>query len=210
MFTLFDLFKSEPFSEQEHKITLLLLYAFRRHCQREGAFLHLLPFHEFNFKWCYGMTQDNGVMGAFNPLFRKTLFLQANKNPIADILASKNPTIKYVWLLQMLPTAVHELTHAFQFQQAPVQYVVCSFPILRQFTLERDVKIPEQAACKFYEKLGNDINTISMKIINKFMRNIPYEFTYQKTADKICYYMFNPELISFEDIFEIIKKDKEL
>jgi len=210
MFTIFSLFKSYAFDEQEHKITLLLLHAFRRHCPREGAFLYTLPFEQFKFKWCYRMTSNNGIMGAFNPAFRKTIFLQHNKNGYVEIIASKNPTIKYTWLMQLMPVMIHELTHAFQFQQAPIQYVVCSLPGLRQITLEKDVKTPEKAAKDFFDYLTDDISAIALRSVVKFMQNMEHDFKYKKTADKICYYMFHPELISFSDIIEMIKKDTEI
>ena len=47
---------------------------------------------------------------------------------------------RITWAEFITPTVIHELRHAWQFMRRPWLYILCSLPVLREFTLERDAR----------------------------------------------------------------------
>lgn len=129
MFTVFDLKNSVPFSGEETAAVWRVLDDYSR--TAAGAWLRGFPFRRFELRWCPAMTDD--VMGAFLPSRPWTVYLMP---PDAEV----NNYARIAWAEYITPTVIHELRHAWQFRRRPWLYVLCSLPVLREFTLERDAR----------------------------------------------------------------------
>lgn len=141
MFTIFSLRNSTPFESDEREAILRVIDDYCR--TSAGEWLRNFPYRRFSFHWCAAMSED--VMGAFVPAAPWTIFLM----PCAENGTTFSRT---TWAEIMAPTAIHELRHAWQFRKCCLLYVLCSLPILRQFTLERDATRIGNAAAEIIEK----------------------------------------------------------
>ena len=138
MFTVFLVKKSESATDEElNKISSML----REYSMTfPGLWLQSLPWNCFEFRWCPEMNVHNGVMGCFTPFYPKTIFLQQFVH------------IDYDWIEQIFPTIVHEMRHAHQWKRSKIKYILCSLPVLRQYTLESDAKNEEEKAENFMQQ----------------------------------------------------------
>ncbi len=129
MFTTFKLNNSTKIEDRQvdklHK--LLDLYA----DSTRGKWINEINYKEYILYWCHSMTTENGVMGAFSPHKGKRVYLLPPTH-------STNNQSKDFWCTLIASTLVHELRHAWQYQNNKILYVICCLPILRNFTLERD------------------------------------------------------------------------
>jgi len=146
MFNTFSLRKNRKLSDEQkqqfHK--LLDIYSHSKH----GQWISEIPFHQFEIRWCDAMTINSGIMGAYVPWFGRKVFLMPSEPPLIKNMSDPWPEL-------IMPTLVHELRHAWQYQKNKILYVICCLPGLRQITLERDAwKITEHANKFFsdYEK----------------------------------------------------------
>ena len=144
MFNVFSLKNSTPLTAEERRWLLRLLDGYED-CT-SGQFLREFPWSICDFRWCHSMTPDNGVMGCFSPIHPDTLYLMPQNASIKPVDG------RVYWLEEIFPTVIHELRHAWQFRENPVGYVLCSLPLIRQLTLERDAVREQEKARLFSEK----------------------------------------------------------
>ena len=142
MFTLFDLPESYPLSEGERSRILRIVDKFAG--TGHGAWLNAVNYRGVKLKWCLGMTPENGVMGCF-AIATNTIYLQ----PENVYEATRGSS----WVELMAPTLIHELRHVYQWRKNRIGYIVCSLPLLRQLTLERDAEAVGIGAQAFCNKL---------------------------------------------------------
>ena len=93
-----------------------------------GRWINDINYKDYILYWCHSMNTDNGVMGAFIPSKGKRVYL----------LPESNRQSTNFWCSLIASTLVHELRHAWQYQNNKILYTICCLPILRNFTLERD------------------------------------------------------------------------
>lgn len=127
IFTLFDLPESYPLSEGER--ARILRYVDKFAMTDCGSWLNSLNYRGITLKWCCGMTQENGVMGCFS-IATGTVYLQPEN--VYDSAPGS------CWVELMAPTLIHELRHVYQWRKNRIGYILCSLPLLREITLERD------------------------------------------------------------------------
>lgn len=145
MFTVFDLKESTPLASDELRAVWRVLDDYSR--TAAGAWLRGFPFRRFELRWCPAM--NDAVMGAFLPARPRVIYLM----PPADYFAELDPKIfsdglarqlrdqaRITWAEFITPTVIHELRHAWQFARCPWLYVLCSLPVLREYTLELDAQ----------------------------------------------------------------------
>ena len=141
MFTVLYLRKSETPTDEELNWIQKMLSQYA--LTDSGLWLQSLPWTRFEFRWCPEMNVNNGVMGCFTPLHPDKIFLQRFDTAI------KNPDGRIDWIEQIFSTIVHELRHAHQWKKSKIAYLLCSLPVLRQYTLETDAEHAEEQAEDF-------------------------------------------------------------
>lgn len=142
MFTVFSLRNSVPLSSDESAAVFRVLDDYCR--TPAGEWLRNFPFRRFNLRWCQSMT--DAVMGAFLPAKPWTIYLmpadtgEESEPEPAAVSARLVEQSRISWAQFMTVTVIHELRHAWQFRKCWWLYVLCSLPLLRAFTLERDAE----------------------------------------------------------------------
>jgi hypothetical protein len=144
MFSIFSSKKAIPFSPEERAEMLRLLRLVED--TRFGAFLHLIDLGKVIFRWNPSMDVRNGVLGSFSALRPNTIDLAPGASPHA---AGEYP---FGRILDLAPTAMHELEHMFQLRQAPLSFLVDGLPVIREapWSTEPDARKVEEEAEKFY------------------------------------------------------------
>jgi hypothetical protein len=154
-FFIWQLRNATPFSEDEHTEMLRLLGLWKN--SRHGAFLNLLKLENISFYWSDALNFENGVMGAFNIAHPNSIYLMKNISP--DPFMGDIPFYKYDWLLTLIDTAIHELTHMFQFKFAKISYIIHSASIrYLPGSIEEDAEMVQAEARKFYDEIQKDIH----------------------------------------------------
>lgn len=129
IFSLFDLQGSYPLSESER--SRILRYVDKFAMTSYGAWLNSTNYRGITLKWCPGMTTENGVIGCF-AIATNTIYLQPE-----NVYDAPHGSC---WVELMAPILIHELRHVYQWRKNRLGYIICSLPLLRQFTLERDAE----------------------------------------------------------------------
>lgn len=139
MFTIFSLFKSKPFTQEQHNYLYKLLSQYRKTPQ--GSWLHDIYLTGFTFKWCEDMDIDNGVLGAFSPFFKYNIFLMPQG--IQEIQELSN-----FYIQLMFPIVVHQLKHAWQYfyKEGAILYTIKALPLVRLFTIQSEADKETQKA----------------------------------------------------------------
>ena len=145
MFTIFLIGKSETATDEELNCIHNMLAEYSN--TDAGLWMQALPWTRFEFRWCPEMNLNNGILGCFTPLHPNSIFLQRFGNTM------KNPDGRIFWIEQMFPTIIHELRHAFQWKKSKILYLLCSLPVIREYTLEKDAKREEGNAEKYKLKI---------------------------------------------------------
>jgi len=145
IFTLFDLPGSYPLREGERFRIFRIIDAYAK--LPAGMWLNEINYRAMNLKWCPGMTPDNGVMGCF-AIAVNTIYLQP-ENPYEGNRDT-------AWIELLSNTLIHELRHVWQFRKNKLLYVLCSLPLLRDLTLERDAWAVSNAAQDFCDHYISD------------------------------------------------------
>lgn len=156
MFTILSLFKSKGFTREQHTYLHKLLSQYRKTPQ--GSWLHDIYLTGFTFKWCEDMNTDNGVLGAFSPLFKYSIFLMPQ-----DTQAQQELSNFYIQL--MFPTVVHQLKHAWQYfyKEGAILYTLKSLPVVRLFTIQPEADKQTQKAQAWLNEylITSDASTLS-------------------------------------------------
>ena len=145
MFSVFNLKNSIELTDQE---TQHLNKIFEEAVQNQNlVWLKQLDLPNITVKECPSMAGTD-IMGAFTPLKPNTIFLQR--------LVQYVPSRPF-WLEIIFPTIAHELRHMYQYRKNRILYFLCTLPLIRNFTIERDAEkqtlIAEKFASQFSQKL---------------------------------------------------------
>lgn len=156
MFTIFQQFKAKP-AQQAFVARLLHLLNWYQQ-QTEGQWLRSINIGAIKFCFCQSMTADNGIMGAFSPLRSDTIVLMPCPNLLQQNSDSFGTAILQGWADIIAPTAIHQLRHKWQsMQYGTVKYILCSLPLVRQFTIQSDAdKVTIQAQRMLQVKVAAD------------------------------------------------------
>lgn len=158
MFTSFSLFKSYPIPDVDHRALLWFLSKYEQ--TPDGIWMKTLNWREVQFKYCWAMT--NGIMGAWLAVLRKNVYLAPEyagqdpveffKSPILKPIMKSQPASLSFWAGLISSTAVHELRHKYQRKRLGlVLYMLCTLPVLRQFTLEREASEIAKSTVAFFD-----------------------------------------------------------
>lgn len=199
--TFVDLRESYLFTNKESMVVKYLLQIYKKHSQRHGAFLYQINYPSFKFYW-NSKIMSNGVMGAFEVSTPDSLHV-ADQPGKFDMIAATELNMKmfqYSWLISMLPTIVHEMTHAWQWHRESclprsiqkLLYVICAgIPFLRQITLELDVKEAETDAYTFFTELNSDLSARDFYEKIGYKQGIAPEYKNKKLTEEVytalCY-----------------------
>lgn len=146
MFTSIRLLKKfrMPFADRQTMFWLLGCLENRE----RYAWLKKTGWRGCEYFYCYGMTQENGVTGAYLALFPKRIYLCAGtdgETPEAFFAHAGNynaklmchPALRSTWGGLIADTAVHELYHRYQrLKLGAVLYALAALPGIRQLVLE--------------------------------------------------------------------------
>lgn len=140
MFTIFHARKDrEPLTDEERD------YLFDRidkyfGGKLENAWLLRTDYRRLAWYWSPAMDTKNGVMGAADPMHDTVYLMPYQYREFAAAARRKlgGGTVDKDWINNLLPVAIHELRHVWQYRRSPLTYCLLSIPILREFTLERD------------------------------------------------------------------------
>lgn len=158
MFTSFSLVKSYNIPEVDKKA---LLWFLEKYSQTDaGLWMKLLPWRALDYKYCYAM--KDGIMGAWLSVTSNTIYLAPEymeQNPLeyfaSPIMRNRHathPTSLSNWAGLIAPVAVHELRHKYQRKcMGKIGYTLCTLPILRQFTLEKDAVETAKSVGDFFD-----------------------------------------------------------
>ena len=146
MFTSISLLKKYrmPFADRQTMFWLLGCLEKRE----RYAWLQKINWRGCEYFYCYGMTQKNGVMGAYLSLFRNRIYLYPGMGDLTleDHFAQKalynaelmkHPATRSTWGCLIASTAVHELYHRYQrLKLGAVLYTLAALPGIRELVLE--------------------------------------------------------------------------
>jgi len=114
----------------------------------DGSWLNDIPYNKFKMKWCHAMNLKNGVMGAFTSFAKNTVYLAPDKNPF--MYRGENAR-----LIEIMPTLIHELRHAWQRKKFGLFYIILAFPFVRERTIEVYADGVYEQAEAFFSKPEN-------------------------------------------------------
>ena len=124
---------------------------------KEGLWLQVLKYKDFDFYWCNGLEMDRtGIIGCFSPLFPKRIFMAPFDSgieiePDCRMAKEHEEEERVFWIEGNFPTYVHELRHAYQWKKSKLLYILCALPIIREFTLEKDANAKQKETHSFIE-----------------------------------------------------------
>ena len=112
-------------------------------------YLHKLGYtcDGIDFYWCWAMDSDNGVLGAYTPKKKHTIYLQKPE------IVIYNYDVIQQYIVNLLPTAVHELTHREQYLRNPLLYRFLAIPFVREFTIESEARGAEREIEKHIDRI---------------------------------------------------------
>ena len=139
MFTVLSLRNSYPLSADQRAYLMELLDAYA--LTEGGSWLNYVGYKDFAFKWCDKMNLDNGIMGAFSPLYKNTIFMLPDSNK-----AFQDQACSHFWVQLLFPTVVHQLRHAWQYQTMGLLYTLACLPIVRELTIQVAADLQTNAA----------------------------------------------------------------
>lgn len=106
----------------------------------ENSWLLRTDYRKLAWYWSPAMDTKNGVMGAADPMHDAVYLMPYQYRELAAEMRRKlgSGTADEDWIANLLPVAIHELRHVWQYRRSKLMYCLLSIPILREFTLERD------------------------------------------------------------------------
>ena len=125
---------SNPLMNREKQILLSLLQQAGYNCA------------DIYFFWCDSFTSENGILGAYIPEKKNNIYLQKGFFPIYS------DSIIHDYLLNLLSTVCHELTHRKQYIKNPLTYRIKCIPYIRQLTIEPEARGEELRIEKLIKK----------------------------------------------------------
>lgn len=135
MFTLFNLLNSEKVTEHERSI--ILSYISKYSETYNSDWLNKLDLSKINFYWCKDMTDENNVLGAWNPLFYNNIYIKAIDKSKLTGNTYKDQLVYDFHFGLIIPTILHELYHKYQCSTYTILiYSILALPFWREYTIE--------------------------------------------------------------------------
>lgn len=146
MFTIKSLFNSEKVTDAEKDIIISYISAYKD--TNFGQWIINLDLSKINYYWCKDMTDQNNVLGAWNPLFYNNIYLKYFDKSKLTGNKYKDQLIYDFHFGLIIPTVFHEMYHKYQCQKFTLPiYAILAFPIWREYTIEPSAyKISDNAS----------------------------------------------------------------
>lgn len=145
MYTIFSLFKGQRLpSYVQDRIRKLLV---RYQNTADGIWLRAVNIGQLNFYMCSDMTVQNGILGAFSPLFKNNIYLMGPTNlQMYDKQSQRYKDMVLSWYQSIITTVIHQLRHKYQSMQLGMLYTILAIPFIREYTIQPDARSVQKAA----------------------------------------------------------------
>ena len=117
---------STEITKEEYAVLFKLFDIYRRYDAREAAFLCQIDYEQMFFYWNKYFTVERGIMGCWSLMHPKSIFIMP---PPQSTVPDRPSKVKHIpmniqHLIEVFPTIVHEIIHAWQFKVAPIPFMV--------------------------------------------------------------------------------------
>jgi len=146
MFTLFNLLNSEKVTDTEREKILYYINKYKE--TNNSNWLNSLDLSKINFYWCKDITDENNVLGAWNPLFYNDIYVKSiDKSKLNGNKFNDQLVYDFHFGL-IIPTIFHELYHKYQCKKYTLPiYALLAIPLWREYTIEKSAyKISDNAS----------------------------------------------------------------
>lgn len=146
MFTLFNLLNSNQVTETERDMIFSYINKYKE--SSYGNWLNNLNLSNIKFYWCNDMTDQNNILGAWNPLFYNDIYVKSiDKSKLNGNKFNDQLVYDFHFGL-IIPTILHELYHKYQCKKYTLPiYALLAIPLWREYTIEKSAyKISDNAS----------------------------------------------------------------